>query len=191
MIHSISTDIFGRNEWQVRCNYWIIFHENCERHDLWGLAWEAISDYWSLQAFLNHVILRDDEWATECNGQIVRHSTKSPFLPSMPRRAQFGRRISSGRGVWFIWSHIVLVILFLLLIYLFIYTLYKKRAVIQLTLWRWNYYYFFFNFSTFCILNVNNTGTKQVRIMKPTAFWREQKGEYRACLKYSVPIYVE
>ena len=30
--------------------------------------------------------------------------------------------------------------------------------------------YFFFNFSTFCIQNVNNTGTKQVRIMKQTAF---------------------
>ena len=29
---------------------------------------------------------------------------------------------------------------------------------------------FFFNFSTPCILNVNNTGTKYVRIMKQTAF---------------------
>jgi len=29
---------------------------------------------------------------------------------------------------------------------------------------------FFFNFSTSCILNVNNTGTKYVRIMKQTAF---------------------
>jgi len=29
---------------------------------------------------------------------------------------------------------------------------------------------FFFNFSTSCIYNVNNTGTKQVRIMKQTAF---------------------
>ena len=39
---------------------------------------------------------------------------------------------------------------------------------IRLTLWRRNY--FFFNFSTFCIENVNNTGTKQVSIMKHTAF---------------------
>ena len=37
----------------------------------------------------------------------------------------------------------------------------------DLTFWRRNY---FFNFSTHCILNVNNTGTKQVRIMKQTAF---------------------
>ena len=29
---------------------------------------------------------------------------------------------------------------------------------------------FFFNFSTPCIYNVNNTGTKQVSIMKQTAF---------------------
>ena len=27
--------------------------------------------------------------------------------------------------------------------------------------------------------------------MKQTAFWREKNGEYRACLKYSVPIFVE
>ena len=38
-----------------------------------------------------------------------------------------------------------------------------------LTLWRRNYY-FFLNFSTSCIQNVNNTGTKQVSIMKQTAF---------------------
>ena len=37
-----------------------------------------------------------------------------------------------------------------------------------LTLWRRNY--FFFNFSTSCIKKVNNTGTKQVSIMKQTAF---------------------
>ena len=58
----------------------------------------------------------------------------------------------------------------------------------SLTLWRRN---FCLNFSTFCILNVNNTGTKQVSIMKQTAFWREKNGEYTACLKYSVPIFVE
>ena len=40
-------------------------------------------------------------------------------------------------------------------------------CTITLTFWRRNY---FFNFSTLCILNVNNTGTKQVRIMKQTAF---------------------
>ena len=38
---------------------------------------------------------------------------------------------------------------------------------------------------------MNNTGTKEVSIMKQTAFWRERKGEYRECLKYSVPIFVE
>jgi len=39
--------------------------------------------------------------------------------------------------------------------------------------------------------NVNNTGTKQVSIMKQTAFWREKNGEYRICLKYSVSVFVE
>ena len=58
----------------------------------------------------------------------------------------------------------------------------------MLTLWRRNY---FFNFSTPCIQNMNNTGTKQVSIMKQTAFWREKTGEYRACLKFSVPVFVE
>jgi hypothetical protein len=38
---------------------------------------------------------------------------------------------------------------------------------------------------------VNNAGTKQVSVMKETAFRREKKGDYRACLKYSVPIFVE
>ena len=38
---------------------------------------------------------------------------------------------------------------------------------------------------------MNNTGTKYVRIMKQTAFWRGKKGEYITCLKYSVPIFVE
>jgi len=38
---------------------------------------------------------------------------------------------------------------------------------------------------------VNKTGTKYVRIMKQTAFWREKYGEYIPCLKYSVPIFVE
>ena len=27
--------------------------------------------------------------------------------------------------------------------------------------------------------------------MKQNAFWREKNGEYRACLKYSVPTFVE
>ena len=38
---------------------------------------------------------------------------------------------------------------------------------------------------------MNNTGTKQVSIMKQTAFLRGKSGEYRACLKYSVLIFVE
>jgi len=38
---------------------------------------------------------------------------------------------------------------------------------------------------------VNNTGTKYVRIMKQTAFWREKNGEYIKRLKYSVHIFVE
>jgi len=41
------------------------------------------------------------------------------------------------------------------------------------------------------IQNVNNTGTKNVRIMKQTAFWRRENGEYIPCLKYSVHIFVE
>jgi hypothetical protein len=40
---------------------------------------------------------------------------------------------------------------------------------------------------------VNNTGTKQDSIMKYTEFWRERekKGDYAACLKYSVQIFVK
>jgi hypothetical protein len=38
---------------------------------------------------------------------------------------------------------------------------------------------------------MNNTGTKQVIIMKQTAFLREKNGEYTPSLKYSVPIFVE
>jgi len=38
---------------------------------------------------------------------------------------------------------------------------------------------------------MNNTRSKQVRIMKQTAFWREMNGECTPCLKYSVPIFVE
>jgi len=41
------------------------------------------------------------------------------------------------------------------------------------------------------IQNVNNTGTKYVRIMKQTAFWRGKNGECIPRLKYSVPIFVE
>ena len=48
------------------------------------------------------------------------------------------------------------------------------RVLTVLTLLRRNY---FSNFSTFCISNVNNTGTKYVRIMKQTAFWRGKKPE--------------
>jgi len=38
---------------------------------------------------------------------------------------------------------------------------------------------------------MNNTGTKYVRIMKQTAFWRGKNGEYMPFLKYSVRIFVE
>ena len=38
---------------------------------------------------------------------------------------------------------------------------------------------------------MNNAGTKYVRIMKQTAFWRGKNGEYIPCLKYSLPIFVE
>ena len=38
---------------------------------------------------------------------------------------------------------------------------------------------------------MNNTGTKYVRFMKQTAFWRGKNGEYILCLKYSVPVFVE
>jgi hypothetical protein len=38
---------------------------------------------------------------------------------------------------------------------------------------------------------VNNTGTKDVRIMKQAAFLRGKNGEYIPRLKYSVPIFVE
>ena len=44
-----------------------------------------------------------------------------------------------------------------------------------LTFWRRNY---FFNFSTPCLQNVSNTGTKQVKIMKKTVFWREKRRVY-------------
>jgi len=50
---------------------------------------------------------------------------------------------------------------------------------------------FFFYFSTHCIKNVNKTGTKHVRIMKQTAFWREKNWKYISCLKYSLPVFVE
>ena len=41
------------------------------------------------------------------------------------------------------------------------------------------------------IKNVNNTGTKYVRIMKQTALRRGKNGEYIPCLKHSVPLFVE
>jgi hypothetical protein len=41
------------------------------------------------------------------------------------------------------------------------------------------------------MLNVNNTGTKKVIIMKQTAFLREKNGECAACLNYSVRIFVD
>jgi len=41
------------------------------------------------------------------------------------------------------------------------------------------------------IYNMNNTGTKYVRIMNQTAFCKGKNGEHIPCLKYSVPIFVE
>jgi hypothetical protein len=38
---------------------------------------------------------------------------------------------------------------------------------------------------------VNNTGTKYVRVMKQTAFLREENEVYIPFLKYSLPIFVE
>jgi len=38
---------------------------------------------------------------------------------------------------------------------------------------------------------VNNTGTKKGSIMKEIAFRREKNGDYAACLKYPVRIFVE
>jgi len=49
----------------------------------------------------------------------------------------------------------------------------------------------YFNFSTPCIKNVNNTGTKYVRIMKQTSFLRGKNGEYVPRLKFWEPIIVE
>jgi hypothetical protein len=38
---------------------------------------------------------------------------------------------------------------------------------------------------------VNNIGTKKGSIMELKAFWRERNGEYAACLKNSVHVFVE
>ena len=38
---------------------------------------------------------------------------------------------------------------------------------------------------------MNNTGTKYVRYMKQTVFWRGKKEEYIPCLKHSIPIFFE
>jgi hypothetical protein len=38
---------------------------------------------------------------------------------------------------------------------------------------------------------VINTGTKKGSIMKQTAFLRGKNGEYAACLKYSLRVFVE
>ena len=38
---------------------------------------------------------------------------------------------------------------------------------------------------------MNNIGTKYVRIMQQTAFWRGRNGEYIPCLKYSIVVFVE
>ena len=38
---------------------------------------------------------------------------------------------------------------------------------------------------------MNNTGTKEVSVMKKNCILKRKNGEYRACLKYSVPTFVE
>jgi len=50
-----------------------------------------------------------------------------------------------------------------------VYLFTAKQHIIQPTLTFWRRIFLFY-FSTLCILNVNNTGTKQVTIMKQTAF---------------------
>jgi len=44
------------------------------------------------------------------------HSTRSPFVTLLSRRAQFGRWSSFGKRVWFTVSHTVLIISFLLFV---------------------------------------------------------------------------
>jgi hypothetical protein len=62
-----------------------------------------------------------------------------------------------------------------------------NNSVMRLNVWRRNY--FFLNFSTPCIQNVNNTGTKYVRIMKQTAFWREKRRVYTTFKVFSTYIF--
>ena len=50
----------------------------------------------------------------------------------------------------------------------------EQNLTRKLTFWRRNYS---FNFSTPCTQNVNITGTKHVRIIKQTPFWRGRKTE--------------
>ena len=38
---------------------------------------------------------------------------------------------------------------------------------------------------------MNNTGTKQVSVSETNCILKRKNGEYRACLKYSVPVFVE
>ena len=52
----------------------------------------------------------------------------------------------------------------------------------NLTFWRRNY---FFNFSSPVYKTANNTGTKQVRIMKQTEFWRGG-GQRRVCTMFKI-----
>ena len=95
-----------------------------------------------------------------------------------------------------VWQHRMLLLDNNKLLYSILLILCLYSWIIQQMAWRdrlnfWRRNYFFLNFSTSCIWNVNNTGTKYVRIMKQTAFWRERNRDYIPCLKYSVPIFVE
>ena len=61
-----------------------------------------------LHVFIVLLLLDMGECTTVC-------CTQSLFITWLPRRAQSGRTTSFGRRVWFIESHIVLVIFFLLI----------------------------------------------------------------------------
>jgi hypothetical protein len=60
----------------------------------------------------------------------------------------------------------------------------------RITLWRRNY--FFFNFSTPCIYKMwIIQEPKKLALWNKLHFEEKKNGEYRACLKYSVPLFVE
>ena len=62
------------------------------------------------------------------------------------------------------------------------------RDASPLTFWRRNYFFLILAHPVYKMWIIQEPN---VRIMKQTAFWRENNGEYIPCLKYSVPIFVE